>query len=505
MNHCEQYSQIINDVFSAANSAILSTSEAPELIKEKDQLLEILKTQSVLKLPVVGGFNAGKSTLLNTILGRDLLPTNITPETAVAYELYYSEEEKLETVEHGKVTNTLPLGDINKITYKPSLYVRVFLNNDTIRRFNEKGIVVVDMPGLDSGVEKHNNAIMEYIQDGTVFALIVDCEAGTLTSSAITFLKEIRTYGLKVEVFLSKIEKKKENISEIQEFITKQAQKYISVDTQVHLLSALQGNVGEFISFVDSVDSQEYLRKRFKGQVEGLLMKVITNLQLQITLKNTPSTKYQDLIEKIKEEKASALDQLKHQMASTQPLEGSVEDIMDDVRHALLNNASLLANIAFKTHGNGNELKNQLLAIIRPALINGVRRELTEYADCLSPVVENFMVNINEIISQNATPENIIEDFDPLKGMVESWLLQLITRLIARIPLLKFLSILIGPIVEMLFKLLNNLVDILTGSKARREQKMLIEIQQKFEGEIADQIIAHLRPEITRLIREERQ
>lgn len=48
--------------------------------------------------PVVGGFSAGKSTLINSFLGTEILPTAVTPETALATELRYSETDYIEAV-----------------------------------------------------------------------------------------------------------------------------------------------------------------------------------------------------------------------------------------------------------------------------------------------------------------------------------------------------------------------------------------------------------------------
>lgn len=49
-----------------------------------------------LIVPVVGGFSAGKSTLINSFLGTEILPTAVTPETALATELRYSETDYIE-------------------------------------------------------------------------------------------------------------------------------------------------------------------------------------------------------------------------------------------------------------------------------------------------------------------------------------------------------------------------------------------------------------------------
>ena len=61
---------------------------------DADVLLGRITKDNFIKIPFVGDFSSGKSSLLNAYIGSDLLPTNILPETAVAYELYYAEDEK---------------------------------------------------------------------------------------------------------------------------------------------------------------------------------------------------------------------------------------------------------------------------------------------------------------------------------------------------------------------------------------------------------------------------
>lgn len=59
---------------------------------DTEKLLDLVENATLI-VPVVGDFNAGKSTLLNKFMGKDILEVNIKPETAVPAELYYSEEE----------------------------------------------------------------------------------------------------------------------------------------------------------------------------------------------------------------------------------------------------------------------------------------------------------------------------------------------------------------------------------------------------------------------------
>ena len=53
------------------------------------------RTGETFKVLIVGNFNAGKSSMINALIGEELLPTAMTPETAVIGELYYSETKRI--------------------------------------------------------------------------------------------------------------------------------------------------------------------------------------------------------------------------------------------------------------------------------------------------------------------------------------------------------------------------------------------------------------------------
>lgn len=55
-------------------------------------------TSTELLIPVIGGFSAGKSSLLNSFLQEEILSVAVTPETALATELHYSTQEYIEAI-----------------------------------------------------------------------------------------------------------------------------------------------------------------------------------------------------------------------------------------------------------------------------------------------------------------------------------------------------------------------------------------------------------------------
>ena len=87
------YLSTINDAYKVALSVVTNESAIARISAAKESILTRIQSDAFVKVPFVGDFSAGKSSLINAFLGRqELLPTDITPETAVSYELWYAED-----------------------------------------------------------------------------------------------------------------------------------------------------------------------------------------------------------------------------------------------------------------------------------------------------------------------------------------------------------------------------------------------------------------------------
>ena len=68
--------------------------DANQNSKPSEVLSEVKKRlqEGSLRVLVMGSFNAGKSTFLNALMGKNLLPTKVIPATAVISEIVYADE-----------------------------------------------------------------------------------------------------------------------------------------------------------------------------------------------------------------------------------------------------------------------------------------------------------------------------------------------------------------------------------------------------------------------------
>ncbi len=176
---------------------------------------------SSLFVPVVGGFSTGKSTALNKLVGRNVLPESVSPETAIPTELHFSEDERLMVQSQDGSWSQHALSALPALSAHAGDYqvVRVYLNSPELKRIQP--LVLVDMPGFDSGLEQHNDAILRYITTGALYLYLVDCKAGTVSRQDSRRIEEILDLGRSVKVFLTKTDLvSEEQIQEAHEYVS---------------------------------------------------------------------------------------------------------------------------------------------------------------------------------------------------------------------------------------------------------------------------------------------
>ena len=157
MNSKKQFLDYIGEV-----KNIISTLEISD-----NKLSEIQGniTGAELIVPVVGGFSAGKSTLLNSFLGNEILPTAVTPETALATELRYSDSNYIEAVTASGAVERHQLADFARLKDNAQNFknLRVYLNNENLKALlkddlNNKSIIAVF--GSEGGISENEISIL---------------------------------------------------------------------------------------------------------------------------------------------------------------------------------------------------------------------------------------------------------------------------------------------------------------------------------------------------------
>ena len=96
MARMEEHKKVLEEL-----AALISREEqcaaviAPENTVWKEDLAKTKeKTGEKFVVLVMGIFSSGKSSMINALIGEELLPTGFLPETAVLGEMHYSTEKR---------------------------------------------------------------------------------------------------------------------------------------------------------------------------------------------------------------------------------------------------------------------------------------------------------------------------------------------------------------------------------------------------------------------------
>lgn len=512
MDKVQHFVSVVEKACAIAKDSLNNQDSIIKAGLDRDGLELDLNNHAYVKVPFVGDFNAGKSSLINSFLGIDLLPTNILPETAVSYELYYSEQERLEIVDGGNVKETAPLSKVSELNLTPTNLVKVFVNNQKIKALNEKHVVIVDMPGIDSGVEAHNNAILNYVQDGTCFVLVTDAECGTLRATTLNFIDEVKKYGSDVYIAISKCDKKSsEEVDKIKRTVEEVAEKYLGKKVPVAVTSAVDKNYSELEKILNSIDSEILIENRFKLPVTNYVNGFIVELQLQIKLLLSNESDYSGKLEKLRREKDDAIENVKKRASAAQSVSGSADDILQDITVALKSKSGYLATLLYQ-QVDTNVFANEIMTVIRPVLVNSLKREVTEYGDVISGAVQEFTLNVDNIINDKdndllngATEmvENLLGK-DVLEGMLKKGLDKVAEKLVAYkglSTLLKGFANVLTPIITIVVNILPDLMRMIFG---KSKENKINEIKLKFSTEVVYKIVESLRSSIEEIISSQR-
>jgi GTPase SAR1 family protein len=142
--------------------------------------------QERFHLVVVGEFNHGKTTLVNALLGRRLLPVGVTPTTAVIHEVRYGAEAEARVVYDDGAKTPLPLDEVAGFALRhqpgsegtpddaaPAHQVH-HLEIDYPAELLRDHLVLVDTPGVNDLCLQRADITFKYIPQSDAVLFVLD-------------------------------------------------------------------------------------------------------------------------------------------------------------------------------------------------------------------------------------------------------------------------------------------------------------------------------------------
>lgn len=159
-------------------------------------------------LAIVGRFGRGKTSLMNALIGSDILPTGILPLTSAITSVFYGSMEKvIVRFEGSDAATEIQIEDIPK-------YVTQSENPGNVRRVKtveiqipaeilRRGIYFCDTPGLGSAISENTQTTETFLPEADAL-LIVTSYDSPLSVEELALLRLAARYNRKVFVVLNK-------------------------------------------------------------------------------------------------------------------------------------------------------------------------------------------------------------------------------------------------------------------------------------------------------------
>ncbi len=205
--------QTRSSLLSAAD--MLAAHEIPE--ESRKQLSEsIRQIDALFLLVVVGEFNAGKSALINALLGTDLLEEGVTPTTSRIQLISWAQEPERKTVGAALEEVGLPVELLRDLR-------------------------IVDTPGTNALNRKHEAITVDFVPRSDLVLFITSADR-PFSESERLFLEKLRDWGKKIFIVINKkdiLEDPAEQ-AKVKDYVNSQSLRLLGMKARIFLISARQ-------------------------------------------------------------------------------------------------------------------------------------------------------------------------------------------------------------------------------------------------------------------------
>jgi len=195
----------------------------------------------LLSLGIFGRFKAGKSSFLNFISGKRVLPVGVTPVTAVITRLHYGDRDRATVrYRHGSA-GAVPLESVKTFMSEAENpgnakgVASVTVELESLKAY--RGLQFVDTPGLESVLRHNTEAALDWLPKVGLAVVAVGVDP-PLSKHDIELIRALKTYTPKIVVLLTKADlvSEKERM-EVAAFITTELRKEFGCDFRVYPFS----------------------------------------------------------------------------------------------------------------------------------------------------------------------------------------------------------------------------------------------------------------------------
>ena len=308
----------------------------------------LAQLEELFLMVVVGEFNAGKSAVINALLGDDYLPEGVVPTTSELVLIRHSDAAEQPDADRGMAVRRLPVPWLQEVN-------------------------LVDTPGTNA-VIRHHQELTEHFVPRSDLVLFVTSADRPFSESERAFLQQIRDWGKKVVIVVNKIEllTTEAEQREVLEFVRRNAHELLGVAPAIFAVSArlaLAAKVGGG----SAADSSDWERSQFGALEQYILDFLDAGERVRLQLSNPIGiaaaliANYQDVISQrqaLLKGDFRALDDIDQQLAAYQ----------NDMRRDFRYQSDRVDNVLYEMAERGDRFFDENLRITRIVeLVNSER------------------------------------------------------------------------------------------------------------------------------------
>ena len=338
--------------------SVLTNEQAQFLREEKESLAEmqialagldlprgaldslqkaILQLDELFLIVIAGEFNAGKSALVNALLGQKVLAEGATPTTSRVTLVKWGEEPAEQVVDESFAVYTYPL---------PLL----------------KELNIVDTPGTNAIIRQHERLTDEFVPRSDLVLFVTSADH-PLTESERQFLERILTWGKKIIMVLNKADILDDEaaLKEVHDFILKHATTILGDQPQLYPVSAKLAQRA-----LSTQDPDERASLRGLSRLDDLeqFINEILNDNTRLELKfNNPLGVTGHLIEQAEKELSAQSEALHEDMVTASSLETVITEYERELQSELPPRLAEVETILFRLEQRGLDFFDNTLRL----------------------------------------------------------------------------------------------------------------------------------------------
>ena len=212
--------------------------------QEADKLLELCnkEREGQLVVAMCGHFSAGKSTVINQMCGKRLLPSSPIPTSANVVSIQYG-ARRAEIVyrDHdNEKAQQIPLEQLEQVCRDGENIEKVHIYDDI--QWLSKGAMLLDTPGVDSVDELHREATEAALHMADIVCYVTDYNH-VLSEINFTFAKQVADAGKPLIWIVNQIDKHRETelrFEQYREDVRKSLQDWLIKPAAIFYVSMLE-------------------------------------------------------------------------------------------------------------------------------------------------------------------------------------------------------------------------------------------------------------------------